>query len=1652
MLSISDSSVATDRLRVDALGGNDFINGSGVVPQLIWDRIDLVGGAGDDVIIGTPDDDFIDSGLGNDRVSGMGGTDTFVDAGGTDEIVESSASDFGLYGNLLVIGHAVISGTGVDRSVTGFTGATAEDISVFEKATLSGTLRYQLLVDPKPFVGGESNVFAVGSATGSLLVNGVNRTGITPWRGTAILSGRDYDDTYIVEAGGLRGGTVSLVEGSDGVPGTDTLLIHGTNARETGRIALGPALTDVDHPLTAIGSTQISVDDGGATPATIIASQFIESTTLLLRGGNDTLAVRSLNLALTVDLGDGDDTVLAGSKAIEQTESNQGGVLDLLGAHLTLIGGTGRDTLRNDDSADTDNNTGMVTSTLLSGLDTQGIDYTGFEVFTLDLGSGNDTLTVNSTVAGPVAITTGAGNDTVNVGSTTSLLDLIGGTLSITGGTGSDALTLTDSGDTKDNTGHLTSSTVTGLGLGGTLTYTGFEALTLTLGSGNDTLFVDSTHAGTTLVNAGAGTDHIDIETVGGLTRIEGAAGADTIRVNPVVDAVNGLAAKLTLDGGTGADAYLVNQWGNGDSTIDVADTGNDGLDNTLTINGTPVADSYLLRRDLVALLNTLVAGAWQHVERVQYTTAILHLTIDALGGDDNFALDDNSAITKISGSAGNDSFQIGQIFGAIVSPVPPATVNTTRGRLTNGVSFATTIDGGIGNDFFGIFHNLATLDLQGGDDDDTFVVRTFIDVDKTTSIAGGAGADKISYTGNAPLNVDGGDGHDTLILFGTELDDTFLVTSTGIFGGGRAIGYNSIEQVELDTLDGDDLVVVHSTLATVTTIIRTGAGGDRVAIGGAIPTVDTGTATPVLPSTDPRSALIQGPLTVTGGTGGVGEDALPAAVLLPGETATAAFPPPPPPAVVPETDLVDTLTIDNSAGAGDSGTLTSGTFTGFGLGAAGIVYSDFEVVSIQLGAGNDSITVVNTILGRTIVRTGDGADTVFVKTIDGVTAVETEGGNDDVTVSSDGQLLDRIAALLTLDTGAGVDSVHLDDRAETDRNVATITPSSVTGLDMGGGTPAAFVQRLIINATGGSYVLHFIVDGVDKATAALAWNASTNTILAAISAVLNPYTGLGIAYPFTDNVAIRQYGNVLEIAFQGQFRTAGIAFADSRNLVGTLSLVARNAGVDYYGVETLDLITGSAADVINVQGTSAVTNVTTNDGDDRVYVSSLAAYGLDDHPAYVAGDLNALSGALNLDLGAGRHTLMISDEAATVGDGNVRLTRTGDTMSLAGLALGTITYKTSGNLADGITIWTGSGNDTVLVDATLKTPGVRTVTFLNTGLGNDAVVVDLSAADDDVLVLNTQGGVQQVLKIDNGLSGGDDHGTPADEVSVSVDGIVLDPSTYVVDRAGGTVKLLRAPSPSSVITVTVRHFTVTGWTVAAGVILATSTRTQTFGAPQQPSVPDDDTVHGESSTLPLIVFGGQGNDTIFGGNGGDVIFGDRGVVRYGDSEFGHGGLGDRTDGVAHDIESAQTTDAWVGGDDTIAAQGADDRIFGGSGSDTIVAGDGDNVVIGDNGSWTPALITTSAPTFGGGDRITSGAGDDLLLGGSGGDTIVAGDGDDIVLGDQGSFGFGSGRLQFVRTSDFNDGGSTGSRAARATTCWSAARRATRSTATPATT
>src|SRR5207249_7927 len=152
--------------------------------------------------------------------------------------------------------------------------------------------------------------------------------------------------------------------------------------------------------------------------------------------------------------------------------------------------------------------------------------------------------------------------------------------------------------------------------------------------------------------------------------------------------------------------------------------------------------------------------------------------------------------------------------------------------------------------------------------------------------------------------------------------------------------------------------------------------------------------------------------------------------------------------------------------------------------------------------------------------------------------------------------------------------------------------------------------------------------------------------------------------------------------------------------------------------------------------------------------------------------------------------------------------------------------------------------------------------------------------------------------------------------------------------------------------------------------------------------------------------FGGNGNDTITGDGDPNVIFGDHGHMQY------ISGAADVTS--LHMVESISFAQ---GGVDSITANGGDDFIFGGARGDTIDAGDGSNLVFGDYGyvdyladldvnDPAPAHdidVVSSIPSatgLGGNDTITTGLGEDIIVGGAGNDTLTSGSTKDLVFGD----------------------------------------------------
>ncbi len=284
-------------------------------------------------------------------------------------------------------------------------------------------------------------------------------------------------------------------------------------------------------------------------------------------------------------------------------------------------------------------------------------------------------------------------------------------------------------------------------------------------------------------------------------------------------------------------------------------------------------------------------------VERINYSKNLEQLVLDAGAGDDSVTLDDNWARTTILGGTGEDTFQVGQIFkttrDALANIADPnddfQTTATTRGQLSNGVSYDTTIQGGDQNDRFVVFRNLAALSLFGEAGDDNFTIRAFAaEGSHNTDVSGAGGNDYVEYVLNAPVSISGGSGFDTVKVIGTEFSDQVVVTSTGVFGMGINVSYqNDIEVLTIDTAEGNDTFYVLSTDPNVQTNLYGGLGSDRFILGGDVPELFSGNTVIYGPQAGPHTLgnIAYNKLTMDGGlsegtTGGLGTP-----IMLPGET-----------------------------------------------------------------------------------------------------------------------------------------------------------------------------------------------------------------------------------------------------------------------------------------------------------------------------------------------------------------------------------------------------------------------------------------------------------------------------------------------------------------------------------------------------------------------------------------------------------------------------------------------------------------------------------------------------------------------------------------------------------------------------------------------
>jgi hypothetical protein len=184
-------------------------------------------------------------------------------------------------------------------------------------------------------------------------------------------------------------------------------------------------------------------------------------------------------------IGSAANTVNVGSLA----PSTSGNVNGIAGKLVVNGQSTGTETLFVDESGDSGSNTGVLTSTLLTGLGMgSGIEYHGFDILNIGLGTGADTLSIESTVAQTTINTGAVAANTINVGSLApaqgGVVDQIQGALRVIGH-GKDTLNVDDSGSAARKDGVLTPTTLTGLNMGASgITFSGLSRLDVRLGSG----------------------------------------------------------------------------------------------------------------------------------------------------------------------------------------------------------------------------------------------------------------------------------------------------------------------------------------------------------------------------------------------------------------------------------------------------------------------------------------------------------------------------------------------------------------------------------------------------------------------------------------------------------------------------------------------------------------------------------------------------------------------------------------------------------------------------------------------------------------------------------------------------------------------------------------------------------------------------------------------------------------------------------------------------------------------------------------------------------------------------------------------------------------------------------------------------------------
>jgi hypothetical protein len=353
-------------------------------------------------------------------------------------------------------------------------------------------------------------------------------------------------------------------------------------------------------------------------------------------GGGDADVIAYLqNAPVHINGGDGFDTIIVNGSKLDD-------IFIITGTTVEVVGSRKIDYVEIE-SVEVNGRRGMDTFTVDTTIDGIGnpLATSALQILAVSGQQDNDLVELRGMLAGITAtFSGGTGNDTFNLRSLAPIsVNAIDGPVAISGDDGEDTLNVYDTGDSIANTGTLTSTSLTGLGMTGGVTYGTLEALNISLGNGGNTFTIQDTHTGLTVLNSGSGADTVHVRQIHGTTTVNTEAGNDVINVGSLAPSTGGSVNQI-------ASALIVN---GGESTLDslnVDDTGdatsNDGVLTATTLTG--LGMGFGITYSNLETLN-ISLGAGGNSFNVRATAAGTATTLNSGNGNDVLTIDSNGAL-----------------------------------------------------------------------------------------------------------------------------------------------------------------------------------------------------------------------------------------------------------------------------------------------------------------------------------------------------------------------------------------------------------------------------------------------------------------------------------------------------------------------------------------------------------------------------------------------------------------------------------------------------------------------------------------------------------------------------------------------------------------------------------------------------------------------------------------------------------------------------------------------------------------------------------------------------------------------------------------------------------------------------------------------